>query len=190
MKKKTVRNAREDSTLAADADTDTQEKEIANAENGREDRLEKLAKNHILASMGVGLIPIPIVDLVALTGIQLTMLKKISAEYDIPFRQDLGKSLITSLTGGFLSVFVGVNLASFIKWVPLVGQTAGAVTMPVLAGASTYAIHKVFVQHFESGGTFLDMDPSRVKDYFAEQFKKGKEVADDLNTEQSAKTTE
>ena len=36
-----------------------------------------------------------------------------------------------------------------------IGQSTGAITMPVIAGASTYAIYKVFVQHFESGGTFL-----------------------------------
>jgi uncharacterized protein (DUF697 family) len=163
--------------------------ESLNATEGREKRLEKLSKNHILASMGVGLIPLPVVDMVALMGIQLDMIRRIAAEYDIPFRQDAGKSIITSLMGGFLPVTLGCAIASMIKVIPLIGQTTGAVTMPVISGASTYAIYKVFVQHFESGGTFLDLDPSKVKSYFAEQFTKGKKIAADLKKEEPAKTT-
>jgi uncharacterized protein (DUF697 family) len=162
--------------------------ENLNATEGREERLEKLSKNHVLASMGVGLIPLPMVDMVALIGIQLDMIRKIAAEYDIPFKQDVGKSIITSLLGGFLPVTLGCAIASLIKFIPLIGQTTGAVTMPVISGASTYAIYKVFVQHFESGGTFLDLDPSKVKSYFAEQFAKGKKFATDLKTKEPAKT--
>lgn len=160
----------------------------SNPAEGREQRLEKLAKNHILASMGVGLIPIPLVDWVALMGVQLNMIRKIAAEYGVPFKQDAGKSIITSLLGGFLPVVVGGALSSLIKFIPVIGQTTGAVTMPVISGASTYGIYKVFVQHFESGGTFLDLDPAKVKSYFAEQFTKGKKVASDMKTEQSAST--
>lgn len=155
----------------------------------RESRLEKLAKNHILSSMGVGLIPLPFVDMVALAGIQLDMLKKLAAEYDIPFRQEMGKSIISSLMGGFLPMALGGTITSMIKIIPLIGQTTGAVTMPVISGASTYAIYKVFVQHFESGGTFLDLDPSKVKAYFAEQFTNGKKVAADLKKEEPANTS-
>lgn len=158
------------------------------AVEGREARLEALAKNHVLASMGVGLIPLPLVDLVALMGIQLDMIKKLALEYDIPFRQEMGKSIVTSLMGGFLPTAFGGTLASMIKMLPLIGQTTSAITMPVISGAATYAVHKVFVQHFESGGTFLDMDPAKVRTYFAEQFKKGKTYATTLGKSGSEKT--
>jgi uncharacterized protein (DUF697 family) len=177
---------KEEATVEAEATVETAAESVSAAAEGREDRLEKLSKHHILASMGVGLVPLPIVDVAALMGIQLNMIRKMAAEYDIPFRQDLGKSIITSLMGGFLPVTLGCAIASLIKFIPLIGQTTGAVTMPVVSGASTYAIYKVFVRHFESGGTFLDLDPSKVKSYFAEQFKKGKTVAADLKTEESA----
>lgn len=157
----------------------------ASATEGREKRLEKIAKHHILASMGIGLIPLPIVDLVGLTGLQLNMVNKLATEYDVPFKQNAGKTIISSLMGGVLPVTVGCALASLIKFIPLIGQTTGAVTMPVVAGASTYAVYKVFVQHFESGGTFLDLDPAKVKAYFKEQFNKGKKVAADLKTEET-----
>ncbi|MEI6205670.1 MAG: DUF697 domain-containing protein [Desulfuromonadales bacterium] len=155
---------------------------------GRTERLEKIAKNHILASMGVGLIPFPLVDMVALTGIQLDMIKKLSAEYDIPFKQDAAKSIISSLIGGFLPAYLGRTIASLVKFVPVIGHTTSAVTMPAISGASTYAIYKVFVQHYESGGTILDLDPAKVKSYFAEQFTKGKKVVTDLRPEAAEKT--
>ncbi|MEI6692394.1 MAG: DUF697 domain-containing protein [Chlorobium sp.] len=150
----------------------------------RDQRLWKHARNHIITSMGVGLVPLPIVDLVALIGVQLDMIRTVSKEYGVPFRRDIGKSVITTLLGGFIPVALGGTLASLIKCIPLIGQTTGAVTMPVISGAATYAIYKVFIQHFESGGTFLDLDPSKVKSYFAEQFTKGKNVAADLKKEE------
>lgn len=156
------------------------------APEGREGRIEKIAKHHILTAMGVGLVPIPVVDVVALIGVQLDMIRKLSAEYGIPFKQDKVKSIIASLMGGFLPVAIGGTLCSLIKCIPLIGQTTGAVTMPVVSGAATYAIYKVFVQHFESGGTFLDLDPSKVKSYFSEQFNKGKKFASDLKSESAS----
>lgn len=150
---------------------------------GRKERLEKLAKNHILASMGVGLVPFPIVDMVALFGIQLDLIKKLSTEYDVPFKREVGKSVISSLAGGFLPQSLGGAIASGIKFIPIIGQTTGAVAMPVFSGAATYALYKVFVQHFESGGTFLDLDPAKVKAYFSEYFAKGKKVVEGLRKE-------
>jgi len=162
--------------------------EVSNAAAGREERLEKLSKHHILASMGVGLVPLPVVDIVALMGIQLNMIRKLSSEYGILFRQDMGKSIISSLMGGVLPMTLGLGIASLIKFIPLIGYTTSAVTMPIVSGAATYAIYKVFVQHFESGGTFLDLDPAKVKAYFAEQFAKGKKFAKDLKEKEPAKT--
>ena len=46
--------------------------------------------------------------------------------------------------------------------------------MPVINGATTYAVGKVFTQHFESGGTFLTFDAAKVREYFETQFKEGK----------------
>lgn len=157
--------------------------ESSDATDGREERLGKLAKNHILASVGVGLVPVPFVDLVALMGIQLDMIRKLSAEYAVPFKEGRGKSIISSLLGGFLPVAVGGTIASFIKCIPLIGQTTGAVTMPVISGAATYAVYKVFRQHYEMGGTLLDLDPEKVRAYFSEQFTKGKKVATDLKAQ-------
>jgi len=173
-------------TIVKDADAEVSEE--VNPSEGRTERLDKLAKGHSLASMGVGLVPFPLVDMVALFGIQLDLVKKLAAEYDVPFKQEIGKSIITSLAGGILPQTLGGAIASMIKVVPVIGQTTGTVAMPVFCGASTYALHKVFVQHFEAGGTLLDLDPAEVKSYFAEQFAKGKQLMRDMKKGSKAPT--
>ncbi|MBF0210010.1 MAG: DUF697 domain-containing protein [Desulfamplus sp.] len=136
-----------------------------------------IVKNRMIASVGAGLIPFPIVDIVALTGIQMDTVRALAKLYDIKFSKDIGKTAITTLTGGFVPVATGPWISSLAKTIPVVGPIMGAVSMPVIAGAATYAVGQVFIQHFESGGTFLTFEPDKVKGYFQEQFEKGKEFA-------------
>lgn len=147
---------------------------------GFEERKEKtdgIVKKHVYGSMGVGLAPIPIIDFVGVTGIQLDMLSKLAKFYGIPFKKDLAKNILSSLVGGIIPAGLGMPLSSLLKMVPIIGTTVGALGMPIAAGASTYAVGRVFVQHFESGGTFLSFDPSSVKEHFKEEFKTGQKVA-------------
>jgi hypothetical protein len=58
--------------------------------------------------------------------------------------------------------------------------------MPSSSAAFTYAVGKVFLQHFASGGTFLDFDPKTVREYFAKMFDEGKLVVAKGKTEASA----
>lgn len=133
-------------------------------------------KQYSMASMAAGLIPIPVVDLVALTGIQLKLLHSLGQQYDVPFSKNIGKSIISSLLGGLVPVNAAKWAAgSLAKLIPIGGTAAGMVTTSVFGGASTYAIGKVFIQHFESGGTFLTFDPTKVREHFAAEFEKGKE---------------
>jgi uncharacterized protein (DUF697 family) len=149
-------------------------------------RVDALSKNHILMAMGVGLIPLPVVDIVGVVAVQLALIKKLSAEYGVAFREDRSRAILTSLLGGLFPVAAGEVVISLLKFIPLVGATAGAVTMPVLFGASTYAVGKVFVQHYEAGGTILDLDAGKMKKTFTEQFCAGKDAAADLHAKKEA----
>ena len=140
---------------------------------------EELIRKHSYAAAGVGLIPIPWVDFIGLTAIQMKMLYQLSETYKIEFSEDRGKAIIGSLVSGFLPVAIAQPVASFLKAIPLIGQTTGAISMSILGGSTTYAIGRVFNQHFATGGTFLDLDPSKVKAYFKEQFEVGRKVTEE-----------
>ncbi len=148
---------------------------------------EALVKKHVLWSIGCGLIPLPLVDLAAITGTQIHLVSKMSAAYGVPFSEHRVKNIITPLIASVGVVPVGASLiSSLVKSVPVFGTLVGVASMPVVAGATTYAIGKVFISHFEAGGTLLDFNPEAMKAYYAEMFKEGKQVAETLKDKEAA----
>ena len=135
---------------------------------------DKVIRNYALGAIVPRLIPVPMLDLVVVTGVQLKMLHSLAQTYGVPFKEEAGRSALAALVGGTASLGASRIVTSAVKAIPFVGQITGAVTMPVINGGSTYAIGKVFKQHFEAGGTFLTFDASKVRAYFEEQFKEGK----------------
>jgi uncharacterized protein (DUF697 family) len=133
---------------------------------------EQTIKKHMLAAAGVGLVPLPWVELAALAGLQLNLLRSLARVYGVEFSSQIGKSAIGALVGSDLSVTLSATLA---KGLPGLGWAVGAASGALLGAASTYALGKVFVQHFESGNTFLTFDPAQVKAYYAQQYEQGKE---------------
>lgn len=143
-----------------------------------------IVTNHVTASLVVALVPIPIIDLVGLTGIQLKMLYSLSKLYNVQYSANLGKELIVALLGGAIPTRTGITIASSAKSIPGWGTASSILSVFVLGGASTYAIGKVFIQHFESGGTFLNFDPAAVKEHFAAEFERGKQTVTELKSRQ------
>jgi len=149
---------------------------VANEATPRSLVADKVIRNYALGSVVPSLIPVPMLDLVVVTGIQLKMLHSLAQTYDIPFKEEAGRSAVAALLGGTASLGTSRLVTSAVKAIPFIGQITGAVTMPVINGGATYAIGKVFKQHFESGGTFLTFDAAKVRAYFEEQLKEGKAV--------------
>jgi uncharacterized protein (DUF697 family) len=132
---------------------------------------ERIVNSYVGWSAGAGLIPLPLIDLAAITAVELKMLDDLAKFYDIPFSRNAAKSIIGSLVGGAGTVLAAVPAASIVKFVPLVGGIAGMLTEPAIAAAATYALGRVFIQHFESGGTFLDFKPEEVRAYYQAEFR-------------------
>lgn len=137
----------------------------------------EIVKRNSLYAAAVGLVPVPFVNLAGVTALEIKMLKNLADHYGVPFREDAGKSIVSALIGGLGATEIGYGAVGLVKGIPLVGAILGAVTLPVTAGALTWAIGKVFIMHFESGGTMLDFDANKMRTYFAEQFGKGKAAA-------------
>lgn len=147
--------------------------------SNRSNEADSVIKNHMIWAMGAGAIPIPFADLFAVSAIQLDMIRQLCKLYDKDFKTTEGKAIATTLTGTGLSR-IG---ARAIKFIPGVGSIIGGITLGILSGGTTYALGQVFKRHFESGGTFLDFDPSRLKKYYDEMFEKGKDVAKDIQVQ-------
>jgi uncharacterized protein (DUF697 family) len=140
---------------------------------------EKIITNHIIYSMTAGAIPLPLVDVTAVTVIQLDMIKQLANHYGAQYDQDSGKSLVSSLVGATLARMG----ASAVKAIPGVGTVIGISTQVLLSGASTYALGKIFDGHFSKRGSIFDLDVNDVKSKYEELLQKGKDVVQGLRKE-------
>lgn len=142
---------------------------------------DTIIRNHLIAAMAAGLIPVPLLDFVGISGIQLNLLRKLAKVYNIPFSDDMVKNLIAALIGGSLPASLGPYLwGSIAKVFPGPGSVVGAVSTSAVGGASTYAVGKAFNRHFAEGGTFLSFDPEKAKAFYAEMLKEGQNLASEL----------
>ncbi len=137
-------------------------------------KAEGVIKKYMLGALGVGLVPIKLVDMAALAGIQLKMLHTVGNLYGVKFSNHVVKSVIASVVGGIIPTSFSANIVSLFKRASIFGLIGGMVSTSIFGGASTYAIGKVFIQHFESGGTFLTFDPKKVKVFYRDQLAQGK----------------
>jgi uncharacterized protein (DUF697 family) len=146
----------------------------ASANDVRKLRCDVTITKHVGAAMGFGFLPLPMIDFVAITGVQMDLVYRLSRIYDVEFSTQAVRALIGSLLGA--SVPLQPALISGLKLMPGIGTAAAFVAQPALAGASTYAIGKVFVEHFESGGTLLTFNASKMKTHFEQRMNEGKHV--------------
>ena len=150
----------------------------------KESAARRIVTKYMWLSMGAGLIPVPVWDLVLIYGVQLKMAKDLADHYAIPFSKNRMKLILSTLISSVVpGIFAYGPIGSLLKVVPVIGQFAGSVGMPVFVGASTYAVGKVLIQHFESGGTLLDFEPAKMRAYFKQEFAVGKTLATQMKSE-------
>lgn len=142
---------------------------------------DSIIRNHVVWSCGAGMIPVPLLDIGGVSAIQLDMVRQLCKVYSVDFSETQGKAMITTMVSSSLAK-MGARVA--IKLIPGIGSVLGGLSMAIMSGASTYALGQVYKTHLENGGTILDFEPSRFKKYYAEQFEKGKKVAEEVAKDQ------
>lgn len=145
-----------------------------NAIAARRTRARAIIRRHLPWAAGAGAVPVPAVDLAAIIGVQLRMLSEIGAEYGVTFKSEAARTITGTLMAAVLQSGLAGGLASALKVVPGLGTAVGILALPALAMAGTQALGKVFITHFESGGTFLDFDPDRVERHFRQEFERAR----------------
>ena len=81
--------------------TDAERNQLAN----------ELVDRFSLWSGAAGLIPIPLVDMAAVGGVQLQMLRRLSEIFGVPFSANRGKSIIASLAGAIIPASTATTTA-------------------------------------------------------------------------------
>lgn len=144
---------------------------------------DKIIRRNTLFAAGAGLIPIPFLDTGVVLGVQLNMIRKIANQYDVEFKDHIVKSLIASLVGSLTTI-------GAIKLIPGVGTLIGGATYAATSAAVTYALGQVFTHHFDQGGTLLNFDPVKSREFFKQEYEAGRMFVSEISeTEEEVEKT-
>ncbi|MGB3918915.1 DUF697 domain-containing protein [Thiothrix litoralis] len=176
-KEQQIMTAAEHAQLIDDLTAKLQEVEIklvAASLQGKHSNAQNTVKTHMVSGMALGLLPAPLFDIMALSAVQLNLLRSLCNHYSVDFDEQLGKGIVSSLISGSLPVLTVLGLSSFAKLIPGIGTVGGGLSMTALAGAAIYAAGQVFIRHFEAGGTLQDFDSKHWQAFFKQQLEEGK----------------
>lgn len=146
----------------------------------KRERAEQAIRNQMVWALGAGLVPVPLLDVAAVTAVQVNLVKQLCELYERRYDDSQGRAIVSALIS---SASAGLG-ASMIKSIPVVGTFLGGASMAVLSGATTYAVGQVFARHFEQGGTLETFDLATARKLFEEEFERGKAYAERLYREQ------
>ena len=133
-----------------------------------------IVKNHVMAGSSMGLIPIALFDIAALSANQHAMVKHLCQLYEVDFDARRSKVVVTSLITGSLPALTMIGLSSLFKLVPGIGSLGGSAGVALSGGAVTYATGQTFVKHFSLGGDLESFFAPQFSGFFKKQLNKGK----------------
>lgn len=84
--------------------------------------------------------------------------------------------LLISAAGSTLPVYFSTKTYSLLRSLPWIGHTLFAGLISIASGAITYAMGRIFQEHYESAGTFLSLENAYVKRFFEEKYQEGRQV--------------
>jgi len=141
---------------------------------------QAVVRGNVIAAMALGLVPVPVVDIVAVAGISVQMTYGLSNIYGIPFSQEAARAALFSIVPAALPVTMMSAGASLLKSIPGVGSLAGAGGVSLLSGAVVYALGQVLIRHYEKGGTLNDINFDLARRQFKSKLEEGRRFAADL----------
>ena len=115
-------------------------------------------------TMAAAAAPLPLADAALVSGVQIRMLWRLAKLYEVPFERVRVASLVSALFGGWTPYTITVGfVGAAARMAPGLGTVVGIATSVGTSTLATEAIGKIFVQHFEEGGTFFDFEPKKYR---------------------------
>lgn len=155
---------------------------MANNSPEIDEEVNHIIRNHVALAVGGGLVPFPLIGMVAVTAIQYAMIDKIGEVFGQDVSEAQAKVWISALAGST----VARGAAEFLKIIPGIGLVS-SVASGALSGATTYAVGKVIARHFSNGGTVHDFEAENFREYYQSQFQAGKSYAENVKDESNKK---
>ena len=127
----------------------------------RREWAQDIVQRHAAYSVVGGIVPLPLVNAASVTAINLRMVKVLSELYGVPFVRDRARAVIIALMGGIMPTGVGALTTATLLYIIPGSSLIGLAMSSITAAACTRGIGRIFVEHFESGATTLDVPAPR-----------------------------
>ncbi|MGB0635325.1 MAG: YcjF family protein [Paracoccaceae bacterium] len=158
---------------------------IENSHNMRRVEAEELTKLYAGWAGAAGGIPIPTIDAIVVTGIQIKLLSALAKIYNVDFSKHRLKSILGSILGAGTPIVIGgvaqtalpVAFGSISKAALGFGTIIGAVAVGTASYASTLLIGKIFMEALESG---KELSVSQLKEMSSRYLKEKNEQQERL----------
>lgn len=123
----------------------------------------QIVYRYMTMSAGAALIPVAGVDVAALAGIHIALIKELCEHYDVDFTEHTARNVLIGVAGSIVPGTVGSILGrKILGALPITGALFGWALMSAGSAAFSYGIGRLFIEHFEGGGTLLSFDHHRL----------------------------
>jgi uncharacterized protein (DUF697 family) len=122
----------------------------------RRRRALAIVERHANLSAIGGVIPLPVVNVAAITAIIVRMVKSLSRLYGVPFQRNRARAVVIGLMGGVMPTGLATVATSALVYVLPGYNLLGLAVSSVTASASARSIGQMFIESFENGSTLLD----------------------------------
>ena len=128
----------------------------------------KIVHTYVLLSAGAGLITVPIVDVSALAGVHVALIKAISDHYGVEFSEHTARNLLIAIGASLLPGAIGSVIGRrLLRSIPFITPVLGLAGMSAFSAAVSYGLGVIFVRHFEGGGTLHNFDVEHLHRVFS-----------------------
>jgi small GTP-binding protein len=140
------------------------------------EQAKKWSLGFIASSFGVGFTPIPFSDAIALAGIQITLITKITNIFGFPNSRALMQTIISAIAGSGTASLIGrAIVGNILKLIPAVGTFAGGLINGTVASTLTTSLAFAYIKVCEKLSSVEDLDELSHEDIakmVKEQFEK------------------
>ncbi|HWL14840.1 MAG TPA: DUF697 domain-containing protein [Opitutus sp.] len=134
-----------------------------------------IVREHAALAMVASMVPVPFAEFAAVSAVHLRMIEDLSREYGVDFRPQRARALVTALLSGYASYSLDSFLVgSLAKFIPGLGSAVALITLPSITAALTYALGRIFIGHFERGGSLIDFDSARLQQGFLHEVERSR----------------
>jgi uncharacterized protein (DUF697 family) len=121
---------------------------------------------------------VPVFGLVSVPAIQAKMLHSLAKQYGIDWNKKTFTELIGSLGSSFaLQYSSKLGARQLVKFIPVYGQTVGAIAAASMSFATSYGLGRVACYYFYLKQKGEVVSPEKMQDLYKNAFKKGKAAA-------------